>query len=88
MLEIDYYRTQSGLPAGLSLQDYQLAYFRTASGLPTGLALDDYRQKFYETQTGRKSVQDGEYWYYAAQLGLSNPRLAVDDLRQQFLDAQ
>lgn len=88
MLEIDYYRTQSGLPAGLSLQDYQLAYFRVASGLPAGLAIDDYRQKFYETQTGYKNQTDGEYWYYANQLALTNPKLALDDLRKQWLDAQ
>lgn len=85
---IDYYRTVSGLPQGLSLNDYMYKYFKTASGLPAGLALDDYMQAFYEAQTGYKSLQDGERAYFAAQLGLTNSKLAVDDLRQMFLNTQ
>jgi hypothetical protein len=86
--EIDYYRTVSGLAAGLSLDDYKYAYFKTASGLANGLSVEDYRRSFYEAQTGYKSIQDGERAYYEAQLGLTNSKLAVDDLRQMFLDAQ
>lgn len=85
---IDYYRTVSGLPQGLSLNDYMYKYFKTASGLPAGLALDDYMRAFYEAQTGYKSIQDGERAYFEAQLGLTNSKLAVDDLRQMFLDSQ
>lgn len=82
---ITYYRTVSGLPDGLSLDDYMYAYFKTASGLPAGLTLDDYTQAFYKAQTGKDSVNDGERAYYEAQLGLTNSQLAVDDLREMFL---
>lgn len=88
MLEIDYYRTQSGLGAGLALDDYMYAYFKTASGLPDGLSLQDYRSAFYEAETGYSSIQDGERAYYAIELGIPDTRLAVDDLRQMFLDSQ
>ena len=84
---IEYYRTVSGLPFGLALDDYMYSYFKTASGLPTGLSLNDYMRAFYEAQTGFKDLDTGERAYYAAQLGLTNPKLAVDDLRQMFLDA-
>jgi len=86
--EIDYYRTVSGLAAGLSLDDYKYAYFKAESGLAAGLSLEDYRSAFYKAETGHSSVQDGERAYYAAQLGLTNSKLAVDDLRQMFLDSQ
>lgn len=84
---IDYYRTVSGLPFGLSLDDYMQAYFKTASGLPAGLSLQDYQRAFYEQQTGYKNIDDGERAYYAAQLLIPNTNLAVDDLRQMFLNA-
>lgn len=84
---IDYYRTVSGLPFGLSLDDYMYKYFKTASGLPTGLSLGDYQRAFYEQQTGYKNIDDGERMYYAIQLGIPDSRLAVDDLRQMFLDS-
>jgi len=85
---IDYYRTVSGLPQGLSLNDYMYKYFKTVSGLPAGLALDDYQRAFYEAQTGFKDLDTGERAYYAAQLTIPNTKLAVDDLRQMFLNAQ
>lgn len=85
---IDYYRTVSGLPQGLSLDDYMYKYFKTASGLAAGLSLNDYMRAFYEAQTGFKDLDTAERAYYAAQLGLTNPKLAVDDLRQMFLDSQ
>ena len=84
---IDYYRTVSGLPQGLALDDYMYKYFKTASGLAAGLSLADYQRAFYEQQTGLKSLQDGERAYYAAQLLIPNTNLSVDDLRQMFLDA-
>jgi len=83
---IDYYRTVSGLPFGLSLDDYMQSYFKTASGLPAGRSLQDYQRAFYEQQTGYKNIDDGERMYYAIQLGIPDSRLAVDDLRQMFLD--
>ena len=64
------------------------AYFKTASGLPDGLSLQDYRSAFYEAETGYSSIQDGERAYYAIELGIPDTRLAVDDLRQMFLDSQ
>ena len=85
---IEYYRDASGLPFGLSLDDYMYAYFKTVSGLAAGLSLNDYMRSFYEAQTGFKDIDTAERAYYAAQLGLTNPKLAVDDLRQMFLDAQ
>jgi hypothetical protein len=85
---IEYYRTVSGLPFGLSLNDYMYKYFETASGLPAGLALDDYQRAFYEAQTGFKDIDTGERAYYAAQLLIPNTKLSVDDLRQMFLDTQ
>lgn len=86
--EIDYYRTQSGLGNGLALDDYMYAYFKAVSGLPAGLSLQDYRSAFYKAETGYSSIQDGERTYYAIQLGIPDTRLAVDDLRQMFLDSQ
>jgi hypothetical protein len=86
--EIDYYRTVSGLAAGLSLDDYKYAYFKAESGLPAGLSMEDYRSAFYKAETGYDSVQDGERAYYAIELGIPDTRLAVDDLRQMFLDSQ
>lgn len=85
--EIDYYRTVSGLAAGLSLDDYKYAYFKTASGLAAGLSLPDYQSAFYKAETGYDSIQDGERAYYAIELGIPDTRLAVDDLRQMFLDS-
>lgn len=84
---IDYYRTVSGLPFGLSLDDYMQSYFKTASGLPAGLSLQDYQRAFYEQQTGYKNIDDGERTYYAISLGIPDSRLSVDDLRQMFLDS-
>jgi len=84
---IDYYRTVSGLPFGLSLDDYMYKYFKTASGLSAGLSLGDYQRAFYEQQTGYKNIDDAERMYYAIQLGIPDSRLAVDDLRQMFLDS-
>jgi hypothetical protein len=86
--EIDYYRTVSGLATGLSLDDYKYAYFKTASGLADGLSMEDYRSAFYLAETGYASIQDGERAYYAIELGIPDSRLAVDDLRQMFLDSQ
>ncbi len=88
MLEIDYYRTVSGLNAGLALDDYMYAYFKGVSGLGDGLSLADYRSAFYKAETGYDSIQDGERAYYAIELGIPDSRLAVDDLRQMFLDSQ
>lgn len=85
---ITYYRTASGLPDGLALDDYMYAYFKSVSGLPAGLSIDDYMQAFYKAQTGKDSVIDGERAYYEAQLGLTNSQLAVDDLREMFLATQ
>lgn len=84
---IEYYRNVSGLPFGLALDDYMYSYFKTASGLPAGLSLNDYMRAFYETQTGYPTLDDGERAYYAIELGIPDSRLAVDDLRQMFLDA-
>lgn len=88
MLEIDYYRTVSGLPFGLALDDYMYEYFKTASGLEDGLSIGDYRTAFYKAETGYDTLQDGERAYYAIELGIPDSRLAVDDLRQMFLDSQ
>ena len=84
---MEYYRTVSGLPWGLALDDYMRSYFKTASGLGEGLSLQDYQRAFYEQQTGYKNIDDGERTYYAIQLGIPDSRLAVDDLRQMFLDS-
>ena len=85
---ITYYRTVSGLPFGLSLNDYQYKYFKTVSGLAANLSLSDYMQAFYKAETGFESVVDGERAYYEAELGLTNSKLAVDDLREMFLATQ
>jgi len=85
---IEYYRDASGLPWGLSLDDYMYGYFKTVSGLADGLSLNDYMRAFYEAETGYPTLDDGERTYYAIQLGIPDSRLAVDDLRQMFLDSQ
>lgn len=84
---IDYYRTVSGLPFGLSLDDYMHEYFKTVSGLEEGLSLNDYMRAFYEAETGYADLDTAERMYYAIQLGIPDSRLAVDDLRQMFLDS-
>lgn len=88
MEEIDYYRTQSGLPQGLAQEDYELSYFQQVSGLPVGLTIDDYKQKFFETETGYSNVVDGEYWYYAQETSTTNPQVSVEDLKKIFFDMQ
>jgi hypothetical protein len=89
MEEIDYYRSVSGLSdTKLSLDDYKYAYFKSVSGLAAGLSLNDYARAFYEAETGYANFEDGERAYYAIQLGIPDSRLAVDDLRQMFLDSQ
>ncbi len=85
---IEYYRDASGLPFGLSLDDYMYTYFKTVSGLATGLSLNDYMRSFYEAETGYKDLDTAERMYYAIELGIPDSRLAVDDLRQMFLDSQ
>jgi hypothetical protein len=85
---ITYYRTVSGLPDGLALDDYMYEYFKTVSGLDDGLTINDYMQAFYKAETGFESVVDGERAYYEAELGLTNSKLAVDDLREMFLATQ
>lgn len=85
---IDYYRTASGLPTGLALDDYMYKYFKDASGLAAGLSIQDYMQAFYAAETGYQDVATGERMYYAIQLGIPDSRLAVDDLRQMFFDSQ
>lgn len=84
--EIDFYRTQTGLPFGLSVQDYEYEYFKNLSGLSTGLAIDDYKRKVFEATTGYPSQVDGEYWYYASLLGLSEPKISLEDMKKQFFD--
>ena len=86
--EIDFYRAQTGLPQGLSQQDYELAYFRTLSGLPVGLSIDDYKQKAFETATGYKAQVDGEYWYYANALGVTDQKQSLEDLKRQYFAAR
>lgn len=89
MLEIDYYRTQSGLAdATLSQQDYEYAYFRDVSGLADGLTIDDYKRKFFADETGYESQVDGEYWYYANAVGTTNFQLSLEDLKRIFFDMQ
>lgn len=85
---IDYYRTVSGLPNGLALDDYMYKYFKTASGLADGLSLNDYMRAFYEAETGYPDLDTAERAYYAIELGIPDSRLPVDDLRQMFLDSQ
>ena len=85
---IEYYRTVSGLPFGLALDDYMYSYFKTASGLAAGLSLNDYMRSFYEAETGYKDLDTAERMYYAIELGIPDSRLAIDDLRQMFLDSQ
>jgi hypothetical protein len=50
--------------------------------------MEDCRSAFYEAETGYESIQDGERAYYEQELGLTDSKLAVDDLRQMFLDSQ
>lgn len=87
MQEIDYYRTQSGLPYGLSQQDYEYAYFKTASGLPAGLSIDDYKTKFYATATGKTTQVDAEYAYFAAQVGATDQKRSLEDLKELFFSS-
>lgn len=85
---IEYYRDASGLSFGLALDDYMYSYFKTVSGLADGLSLNDYMRAFYEAETGYADLDTAERMYYAIELGIPDSRLAVDDLRQMFLDSQ
>ena len=84
MEEIDYYRTQSGLAAGLSQQDYEYEYFKTASGLSAGLSIDDYKTGYYAAQTGFKDQVTAEYAYFLTNSG-GTRSMSLEDLKKKFL---
>lgn len=87
MEEIDYYRTQTGLPNGLSQNDYEYVYYGSLSGLPVGLTIDDYKRKVFEDATGYKSQPDGEYWYFAGLVGVTDQTKSLEDLKKLFFDS-
>jgi hypothetical protein len=83
---IDYYKSVSGgLPAGLSLADYELAYFASVSGLPASSSLSDHKAAFYTAQTGIPTAKLAEMSYYAAQLTTTIGSDTMDDLRSKFI---
>lgn len=63
--ELAYYQNLSGLPAGLSLDDYQAAYWASATSNPPGTNDDDSEMAFLRLKTGLNADMDSmrlAYW--------------------------
>lgn len=79
-----YYQALSGLPAGLSLADYEYAYFKSVSGIAASNSLADHRYAFWSAQTGIKDRKGAEMAYYAAQIGTTIGSKSIGELRRTF----